>query len=135
MWNVFHHSQLGEGEKTATSRGDNIHLVLLVHWRAQGIECIVYPLPTLPSALKKCQHMSKSVSGSSVSQEGSTESGMQMSDGKQKVRQGILASNRQPGEGPSEKMNVFKVDSAGKRRLWYCCHRAKPWGLRMESRV
>lgn len=48
-----------------------------------------------------------------------------MSDGKSKVRQGILASNRQPGEGPSGQMDFFKVDSAGKRRLLCCCHRAK----------
>lgn len=125
MWNVFHHSQLGEGGKTTTSGGDNAYLALLVHWRAQGIGCIVCTLPKLPSALKKCQHMSKSVSGNPVSQESRTESRMQMSDGKQKVRQGILASNRRPGEGPSGQMNFFKVDSVGKRRLLYCCHRAK----------
>lgn len=41
------------------------------------------------------------------------------------VRQGILASSRQPGEGLSEKIEFFMVDSAGKRRLLYCCHHAK----------
>lgn len=48
-----------------------------------------------------------------------------MSDRKQMVRQGILASSRRPGEGPSEQTDFFKVDSVGKRRLLYCCHRAK----------
>jgi hypothetical protein len=41
------------------------------------------------------------------------------------VRQGILASSRWPGEGLSEKLDFLMVDSAGKRRLLYCCHLAK----------
>ena len=41
------------------------------------------------------------------------------------VRQGILASSKSPGEGQSEKADFFKVDSAGKRRLFYECHLAK----------
>ena len=38
------------------------------------------------------------------------------------VRQGILASSRHPAKG-IRRIGLFKVDSAGKRRLLGCCHR------------
>ena len=39
------------------------------------------------------------------------------------VRQGILASSRYPAKG-IRRRSLFKVDSAGKRRLLHCCHRS-----------
>lgn len=39
------------------------------------------------------------------------------------VRQSILASNRYPAKG-IRGINLFKVDSGGKRRLLHCCHRS-----------
>lgn len=39
------------------------------------------------------------------------------------VRQGILASSRYPAKG-IRRRDLFKVDSAGKRRLLHWCHRS-----------